>query len=79
MALYRLRPVQAVQWTGTNEQQAKLLTSQRATVENGRLIFQTRDGEMVAEIGEWIVRRHDGEIFVMPAVDFAATYEQLTI
>lgn len=85
MAKFRKRPVviEAVQWL--NEQDGDSLKSILALARNGRvtfaadgtadLIIETLEGDMRANVNDWIIRGVKGEVYPCKPDIFAATYE----
>lgn len=82
MAKYRKKPVviEAIRWDGSNGGYAaieKLARRGKCTVSfhHGTLHIQTREGEMHSEIGDYIIRGVEGELYPCKPSIFAATYE----
>jgi hypothetical protein len=42
---------------------------------HGRLVIQTLEGQMVANVGDWIIQGVKGELYPCKPDIFAATYE----
>ena len=83
MSQFRKRPVvvEAVQYTGANhdEVDAFVAISPRATtwVPDHGLRIDTLEGSMMCDVGDWIIRGVQGEIYPCKPDIFAATYEAL--
>lgn len=88
MSQYRKKPVviEAVQWT--NDPNGDALKQILALARNGRvtfaadgtadLVIETLEGDMRANVGDWIIRGVKGEIYPCKPDIFAATYEAVT-
>ena len=79
MAQYRKKPVviEAVQWDGNLE---TLSINPKKDIENvklrdGDLYIQTLEGEMKANVGDYIIRGVKGEYYPCKPDIFEATYE----
>jgi len=84
MVKYRKKPVviEAVQWTGENfEELWKLLESKegRAVYEESdmSIFLETLEGTMKAEVGDYIIKGVQGEIYPIKEEIFLKTYEQV--
>ena len=84
MAKYRKRPVviEAVQWTGENfEELWRLLESKegRAVYEESdmSIFLETLEGTMKAQVGDYIIKGVQGEIYPCKPDIFKSTYEQV--
>lgn len=56
-----------LEWIGTNGQQARNF--------RGKLIIDTLEGSMSADMGDWIIRGVQGEFYPCKPDIFTATYE----
>ena len=81
---FRKRPVliEAVQWTGDNfiEIDAFLLGGTRlfeTYPSQGIIKILTLEGEMIASIGDWIIKGVKGEFYPCKPDIFEATYEEV--
>lgn len=76
---YRKKPVviDAVLWTGENDQEieAFLHDADRAVIGRESVIIRTLEGNMTANIGDWIIRGVKGEFYPCKPDIFKATYE----
>jgi len=76
---YRKKPVviEAVQWMGNNGiEMSKFCPSALAiAVNQSPLFIRTLEGEMRADVGDWIIRGVKGEFYPCKPDIFAATYE----
>jgi hypothetical protein len=72
----KVQEVEAIQWTGDNLEAIQALTGpERAYLfRNGRLCVVTL-GERLLEVGCWVIRTGDGEIWVTAEKSFAHNYE----
>jgi len=81
MPKFRKRPVviDAIQWNGKNvaEVSAFLAGSTARFDDSGGLKIPTREGEMLASIGDWIIRGIKSEIYPCKPEIFEATYESV--
>jgi hypothetical protein len=79
MGRYRKRPVvvEAIQFTGTNiEEIAELLGWEwDGEGSSDRIIVETLEGDMTANVGTWIVRGVLGEAYPVQEHIFKQTYE----
>lgn len=80
MTKFRKKPVviDAVQWTGTNAEEIAAFASNVARVEAGDmpvLTIPTLEGDMRADVGDWIIKGVKGEFYPCKPDIFAATYE----
>jgi hypothetical protein len=75
---FRKRPVEveAVRFTGVNAQEVAEFTGQDGrTVPGDGWMIRTLEGEMRAEVGDWIIRGVKGEFYPCKPDIFEATYE----
>ncbi|MBX3380929.1 MAG: hypothetical protein KF805_12625 [Phycisphaeraceae bacterium] len=82
---YRKKPVviDAIQWLGDNE--AELIrwmipgdgsiVFPRAIMQKTSITIPTREGTMIANPGDWIIRGVKGELYPCKPDIFAATYD----
>ena len=83
MARYRKRPViiRAVQFLGTAESQKAIEAlamdkgTRALTFESDKLMVETLEGTMTANLRDWIIRGVRGEVYPCKPDIFAATYE----
>lgn len=81
MPKYRKKPVviEAVLWDGTQESVEKLaeMTGQVgfAAPSSGGIVIQTLEGEMLASLGDWIIKGVKGEFYPCKPDIFEATYD----
>lgn len=82
MAQFRKKPVviEAVRWDGRMQTVERLLmaaTTKEVSQDLGdpALIIPTLEGEMRAEVGDWIIRGVKGELYPCKPDIFEATYE----
>lgn len=76
---YRKKPVviNAVRWTGDNIDEVRALVGDNVVIENldGSLTIPTLEGDMLARIGDWVIRGVQGEIYPCKHDIFVETYE----
>jgi hypothetical protein len=76
---YRKKPVviEAVQWTGDNgaEMHTFCPSAMATAAKNSPIYIPTLEGEMTAQVGDWIIRGVKGEYYPCKPDIFAATYE----
>ena len=75
---YRKKPVviEAIQWTGHLVPVAEWLTCEFSVDDDDIALFiPTLEGEMRADVGDWIIRGVQGEFYPCKPDIFAATYE----
>ena len=83
MKQYRKKPVviEAVQWNGvggTDLSDVLSIVSMKCLTfheSENKLIIHTLEGDMVADIGDWIIRAGKGEIYPCKPDIFKMTYE----
>lgn len=81
MAKYRKKPVviEAVQWDGGKLSTIALIVAEKSShvrVRDDRsLEISTLEGHMRANVGDWIIRGVQGELYPCKPDIFAATYE----
>lgn len=78
MAKYRKKPVviDAVEWTGELSMSVTNLTGfSRISQDGGDLIIHTLEGDMRANVGDYIIKGVHGECYPCKPDIFAATYE----
>lgn len=91
MVNYRKKPViiEAVQWDGRNTKEVEgwangaVKAKAKSLGENVRgirvvLAVGTLEGEMHADLGDWIIKGVKGEFYPCKPDIFAATYERVT-
>lgn len=82
---YRKRPVviRAVQWTGDNfDEICEFVKDQPVTLYKNdfgftRLVIETLEGDMRAEVGDYIIQGVHGEYYPCKPNIFAETYEEI--
>jgi len=75
---YRKLPVEieAVKWAGDNaDEVARLQGISRVEYGNGLLVVHTLEGDMRADLGDYIIRGVKGELYPCKPDIFEATYE----
>lgn len=86
MKFRRKEIIEAVQWTGANQNEIKAMAAQFAmfdyadTNHDGKtfdmvLKVKTREKIVPAEIGDYVVRGDKGDFYLMPKKEFEALYE----
>lgn len=76
---YKKKPVviSAVKWDGSNLQEITTFTDNKAMVKNNTLIIPTLEGNMVADIGSYIIKGVKGEYYPCKGDIFEDTYEEV--
>ena len=78
---YRKKPVviEAIQYTGDNKRDVIEFTSQRACTNTGYsyLTIFTLEGEMHANINDWVIKGVNGEFYPCKPDIFEKTYEKV--
>lgn len=89
MSKFRKRPVvvDAVQWTGKNVEEIRTFTNNKVHVRieveknepvvTNYLTIPTMEGEMIASIGDCIVKGVEGEFYPCKPDIFVKTYEKV--
>ena len=68
--------IQAVHWLGDEEDLTELGDDLSAiTVSGENVLIETREGTMMADLGDWIIKGIAGEIYPCKPEIFEATYE----
>ena len=79
MAKFRKKPVviEAMRWDGSNKSAAQIMHWCGRKLENGNglMIINTLEGDMRANVGDWIIRGIQGEIYPCKPDIFEETYE----
>ena len=75
---FRKKPVEidAMLVTRSNLQDVAEWSGGRA-YQDGRLVISTLEGDMRADVGDWIIRGVQGEFYPCKPDIFAATYEEV--
>jgi len=80
---FRKKPIviEAVRWDGSPESMreilAKLSTSLVTQIQDSSLVIGTLEGDMNANLGDWIIKGVAGEIYPCKPDIFAVTYEEV--
>lgn len=78
---YRKKPVviNAIKWTGKNWKSVAAFagTSVAISCADGGVFIPTLEGQMRADIGDWIIRGVKGELYPCKPDIFAATYDKV--
>lgn len=76
--LYRKKPVviEAVLWTGNNWLEVNAFAkTKHIHIDANGLAIDTLEGQMRADVGDWIIRGVKGELYPCKPDVFAKTYE----
>jgi hypothetical protein len=79
MAKYRKKPVviEAVEWKGNNVSEIKEFAGTKAKYAfNGDLFIETKEGVMLADVGDFIIKGVKGEFYPCKSDIFWMTYER---
>jgi len=81
---FRKKPVviEAVQWLGTGESMDEIRdldpgTQQTVDFTSDNVFIFTLEGQMIASIGDWIIKGVKGELYPCKPDIFEATYERV--
>jgi len=79
MTKFRKKPVviEAVQWLGHNSDFVTYFQGGCAEYEGDKVIIQTLEGEMRANLGDWIIKGINGEFYPCKPDIFEKTYEEV--
>lgn len=78
MAKFRKKPVVIEAWRNVLEDaMPEWVKGAIFEVHDGALIIPTLEGDMRADIGDWVIRGVKGEVYPCKPDIFAATYEPL--
>ena len=77
---FRKKPVviDAIQWTGKNYDEVSTFAydSERTVfISENNLIITTLEGDMIANVGDWIIKGVKGELYPCKPDIFEETYE----
>jgi hypothetical protein len=77
MAKYRKKPIviDAIQFNGENQDEIKALIGDNVFDYETYMIIRTLEGDMRAEINDWIIKGVGGEFYPCKPRIFEATYE----
>ena len=80
MPKFRKKPIviEAIQYDGTSEvahEIYKLSTRDVSFIPKSDLIIRTLEGDMVANVGDWVIKGVAGEVYPCKPDIFEATYE----
>lgn len=83
MPKFRKKPVviEAVQWTGDGTPELYVLMGREIDVKSSgspQLVIRTLEGDMLAQIGDWIIRGVKGELYPVKDEIFRLTYEEVS-
>lgn len=77
---YRKRPViiEAVQFRTDNRDELETFLSgvPGATIFRKHVVISTREGQMMADLGDWIIKGVEGEFYPCKPSIFERTYEE---
>lgn len=76
---FKKKPViiEAVQFTGDNVDFIKEFTNYNSSICNGELNIHTLEGNMIASVGDWIIKGVKGEFYPCKPDIFESTYEEV--
>lgn len=78
---YRKKPVviEAMQWVGDWEQAGEFcgFAAMPRAPRSDDLVISTLEGDMIANLNDWIIKGVKGEIYPCKPDIFAATYEEV--
>lgn len=79
MRKFRKKPVviEAVQWLGNNHNEVTAFQGGCAEYEGGKVVIQTLEGEMGADVGDWIIKGINGEFYPCKPDIFEKTYVEV--
>jgi hypothetical protein len=78
MPLYRKKPVviEAIEWDGSNIDEISDFIGLNSTMcVNDEFVIPTLEGDMIARVGDYIIKGIKGEFYPCKADIFIATYE----
>ena len=76
---FRKKPVviEAIQWAGDNFGELTDFMHDCYSVDGKKIIISTYEGNMTANVGDWIIRGIKGEFYPCKPDIFEATYESV--
>jgi hypothetical protein len=80
MSKYRKKPVvvEAIQYTGSNiDEVDKFINLGEYLYSTGNIVISTLEGDMIANVGDYIIKGVNGEFYPCKPNIFAKTYEKL--
>jgi hypothetical protein len=74
---FRKKPViiEAVQWMGNNGDEIAKFMGRESITDGADLVIYTLEGNMRANVGDWIIRGVSGELYPCKSDIFQQTYE----
>ena len=79
MPKFRKKPVviEAIEFDGTNESAAEIykMSMRNISYLDGKLTIRTLEGDMTANVGDWIIKGVKGEVYPCKPDIFEATYD----
>ena len=69
--------IEAVQFTGDNVDFIKEFTNYNSSICNDELNIHTLEGNMIARVGDWIIKGVKGEFYPCKPDIFENTYEEV--
>ena len=81
MAKFRKKPVviEAVLWTGRNVEEVNAFINEgqdEETLPGRPIVIETLEGDVTAQVGDWIIKGVAGEFYPCKPNIFEQTYEQ---
>lgn len=82
MGKYRKKPVviEAIRWTGKNIKEVNTFLGDgldEDLLQDQPIIIETLEGDITAQVGDWIIRGIKGEFYPCKPDIFEATYESV--
>jgi len=79
MEKFRKKPVviEAVQFTGNNRNEIAKFINKQISLGEKYIIIPTLEGDMRADLGDWIIRGVNGEYYPCKPEIFEKTYEEV--
>lgn len=83
MGLYRKKPVviEAIRFTGRNDEEIEQFVGASGydpPADRPTFVIHTLEGDMTAEVGDWIIKGVEGEFYPCKPNVFEQTYEEAT-
>lgn len=64
-----------MQWTGNNFPEIGFFVGKILTMNEGKIVIETLEGDITASLGDWIIKGVKGEFYPCKPDIFDATYE----
>lgn len=70
-------PIEAIRWTGFNEKELKEFVGDNFISKDDNVFIRTLEGDMLVEIGSYVIKGVEGEFYPCRGDIFKKTYEEV--